>query len=189
MTQEKEKWKPFGFVWRSTVLKAALETKGGSGPLGLDADGWSRILAPKMFGDCGKDLREAIANATKSIWSTVNVKDDSLEAFLACQLVSLDKQPGVRPLVYGRWFGEYVVGADVFRTKNWWWSCNTHNEKSLRKWGMRKLKQFFLLIFRTPLTASIDKHYSITLDWYAKPSLPTSPTAIEDPTLRLNPTE
>ena len=51
-----------------------------------------------MFGDCGKDLREAIANATKSIWSTVNVKDDSLEAFLACQLVSLDKQPGVRPI-------------------------------------------------------------------------------------------
>ena len=47
------------------------------------------------------------------------------------------------------------------------------------------LKQFFLLMLRMPLTASIDKHYSITLDWYVQPSLPTSPetspTAIEYP--------
>ena len=57
----------FEEIDEALVLKAALETKGGSGPLGLDADGWRRILAPKMFGDCGKDLREAIANATKSI--------------------------------------------------------------------------------------------------------------------------
>ena len=51
----------FEEIDEALVLKAALETKGGSGPLGLDADGWRRILAPKMFGDCGKDLREAIA--------------------------------------------------------------------------------------------------------------------------------
>ena len=38
-----------------------------SGPSGLDSDGWKRILTSKVFGDCGKDLRVAVANATKRI--------------------------------------------------------------------------------------------------------------------------
>ena len=32
------------------VLKAATATKGGSGPSGLDADGWRRILTSSVYG-------------------------------------------------------------------------------------------------------------------------------------------
>ena len=34
------------------VMKAAMKTKGGSGPSGLDADGWLRILVSNSFGNC-----------------------------------------------------------------------------------------------------------------------------------------
>ena len=90
----------FEAIDESLVMKTALETKGGSGPSGLDSDGWKRILTSRVYGDCGKDLRIAMANATKSL-CTESVIDESLEAFLACRLVPLDKQPGVRPIGVG----------------------------------------------------------------------------------------
>ena len=34
----------------SFIFKAAMLTKGGSGPSGLDADGWIRILTSRSFG-------------------------------------------------------------------------------------------------------------------------------------------
>ncbi|XP_057308911.1 uncharacterized protein LOC130647166 [Hydractinia symbiolongicarpus] len=82
------------------VLKAAQVTKGGSGPSGMDADGWRKPLTSKVFGECGLDLRRAIANVIKKL-CIENVEDQSLEAFTACRLVPLDKKPGVRPIGVG----------------------------------------------------------------------------------------
>ena len=84
----------------SRVLKAAQKTKGGSGPSGLDADGWRKPLTSRVYGDDGRDLRTAIANVTKKI-CTEDVHDDSLDVFLACRLVPLDKQPGLQPIGVG----------------------------------------------------------------------------------------
>lgn len=84
----------------SLVLRAALTTKGGSGPSGLDADGWRKPLTSKVYGDCGGDLRTAIANVIKKL-CTEYVDDESLEGFLACRLVPLNKRPGVRPIGVG----------------------------------------------------------------------------------------
>ena len=40
----------FDPVVEEMVLRAASITKGGSGPSGLDVDGWRRILTSKLFG-------------------------------------------------------------------------------------------------------------------------------------------
>ena len=84
----------------SRVLKAAQKTKGGSGPSGLDADGWRKPLTSRVYGDDGRDLPTAIAIVTKKI-CTEDVHNDSLDALLACRLVPLNKQRGLRPIGVG----------------------------------------------------------------------------------------
>ena len=39
------------------VLQAATHAKGGSGPSGLDAEGWRRILCSSTFGTTNLDLQ------------------------------------------------------------------------------------------------------------------------------------
>ena len=79
------------------VRKAAIITKEGSGPSGLDADGWRRILASSCFGDSSADLIRAIASITRKLRSE-KLDASSLEAFLACRLTLLDKNPELRPI-------------------------------------------------------------------------------------------
>ena len=51
------------------VLRAASITKGGSGPSGLDADGWRRILTSNSFGTASSDLRKSVADFIKKLCS------------------------------------------------------------------------------------------------------------------------
>ena len=51
------------------VHKTVINTKGGSGPLGLDADGWHRISASNCFGDTSADFRRVIVSFTKKLCS------------------------------------------------------------------------------------------------------------------------
>ena len=74
---------------RDTIEK----TRGSASPSGLDADGWSRIFLSGNFGS-SEDLRKAIADMTKPLCQDNTVKH--LEAFIACRLIPLGKQPGVR---------------------------------------------------------------------------------------------
>ena len=82
------------------VLKAVKLTKGGSGPAGMVADGCREALASKVYGESGNDLRKALANVIKKI-CIKDISDNSLEAFLACRLIPLDKMPGLRPIGVG----------------------------------------------------------------------------------------
>ena len=75
-------------------------TKGGSGPSGMDAGGWRKILSSRVYGVTGRDLRRALANVIKKI-CVDNISDNSLEALMASRLVSLDKRPGLRPIGVG----------------------------------------------------------------------------------------
>ena len=84
------------------VKEAALKTKGGSGLSGLDADGWRKILVSKSYGTINADLR-AFANVIKKICTEKlpvdTTKDETpLKVFLACRLIPLDKNPGLRPI-------------------------------------------------------------------------------------------
>ena len=100
------------------LQKAAFKIQGGSGPLGMDADGWKRILTSKQFGKSSIDLCKTFAEVIKKICSIEN-QSTSLEAFLACQLIPVDKNPGLRPIGIGevlcRIVGKVVITH--FRTE------------------------------------------------------------------------
>ena len=52
----------FDDINEELVRKAAIRTKGGPDPSGLDDDGWRKLLISKVFGSCISDLCKAIAD-------------------------------------------------------------------------------------------------------------------------------
>ena len=80
--------------------------------MGMDAELYLRILCSKNFGKTSKELREEIALMT-SILLTLHFHPSTLEAFVACPLIPLDKDPGIRPIGIGevlrRVIGKIVV--------------------------------------------------------------------------------
>ena len=91
-----------------SVRTAALNTRGGAGPSGLDADGWRHILVSRSFGISSDELRVELANVIRSLcMEKVDISIENLnptsciEAFLSCRLIPLDKCPGLRPIGIG----------------------------------------------------------------------------------------
>ena len=82
----------------SLILKAAMLTKGGSGPSGLDADGWRKILTSRSFGTLSSELRKTFALFAKSLCIEEIKNAESLESFIACRLIPLDKCSGIRSI-------------------------------------------------------------------------------------------
>ena len=103
----------FELIDADLIKKAATKTRGGSGPSGMDADGWRRILLSKYFGESSSDLCKTLANVAKKL--STEDKSLSLEAFLACRLIPLDKNPGLRPIGVGevlrRIIGKVIVSV------------------------------------------------------------------------------
>ena len=50
----------FETIDEAMVYAAAKMTRGGSGPSGIDADGWRRILISRDYGETGNDLRKSL---------------------------------------------------------------------------------------------------------------------------------
>ena len=96
------------------IRKAAIKTKGGAGPSGMDGDGWRRILLSKNFSKSSDDLCKPFAAVIKRLCVEEN-QSASLEAFLACCLIPLDENPGLRPIGVGeilrRIAGKVVVAV------------------------------------------------------------------------------
>ena len=114
----------FDVIDEKMVLEAAKITRGGSGPSGLDADGWRRILVSRDYGDVGVDLRKAVASVIRRI-CTAEIKDLSLTPLMASRLVPLNKNPGLRPIGVGevlrRIMGKVVMSTlseDVVRASS-----------------------------------------------------------------------
>ena len=82
------------------IRKAAVGIKGGSGPLGMDPDGWCRILAFNNFGTSSSDLLKEFANVVRKLCSDL-VETHTIEAFLAGRLIPLDKNPGLQSIGTG----------------------------------------------------------------------------------------
>ena len=87
----------FDSINAENVRKAALKTRGGARPSGLDADGWERIFTSNQSRDSTGDLCKTFAEVIKKL-CTVKNQSTSLEAFLANRLIPLDKNPGLRPI-------------------------------------------------------------------------------------------
>ena len=85
----------FDAIDKEMVLRAASITKGGSGPSGLDADGWRRILTSNSFGTASSDLRKSVADFIKKLSKKTNSENKSLETFIACRLIPLNKNPSL----------------------------------------------------------------------------------------------
>ena len=79
-----------GHLIRATALK----TEGAAGPSGIDSLGWRHLCT--SFREASLDLCEALAQLGRRI-CTSYVDPLSLDAFTACRLIALDKNPGVRP--------------------------------------------------------------------------------------------
>ena len=93
------------------VKDAMKRTKGAVGSSGMDADGWRRILISGNFGNVG-ELRKSIAEMAKRLCQKRSA--NYLAAFLACRLIPLEKQPGVRPIGIGEVLRR-VIGKIVMK--------------------------------------------------------------------------
>ena len=90
----------FQSVDEEMIRKAMIRTKWDSGPSGIDADGWRRILASNKFGSSSSDLRKAFSNIVRKLCTDL-VETHTIEAFLSCGLIPLDKNPGIPPIGVG----------------------------------------------------------------------------------------
>ena len=80
------------------IRKAAMKTHGSHGPSGHDADEWRRLLT--HFNQPSVELAKTVAKIARRLATSVIPMGD-LEAYNACRLIPLDKNPGVRPIGIG----------------------------------------------------------------------------------------
>ena len=81
------------------MIKSTVQhCKGSAGPSGVDARAWRRMCS--SFKETSTSLCDAIAGVAKRI-CTQPVSSSGLSALLACRLVPLNKNPGVRPIGVG----------------------------------------------------------------------------------------
>ena len=109
----------FDSLTANAIRAAALRTHGSAGPSGIDAAGWRRLCC--SFHKESVDLCAAIAAFAKRLCTT-HVDPRGLEAFVACRLIPVNKNPGVRPIgvceVIRRIVGKailVVVGPDILQ--------------------------------------------------------------------------
>ena len=90
----------FDSITEETIKKAAKLTKGAGGLSQLDAKQFHSILVSGKFKKEGKDLHEQVARLAKKL-ATSYVDPATLESYVACRLLPLNKNPGVRPIGIG----------------------------------------------------------------------------------------
>ena len=83
-----------------SILKAAQLTRGSSGPSFLDADQYRHILCSRKYKHEGKELRMQMAAFAKRL-ATEIIDPAMLESYVACRLIPLNKNPGIRPIGVG----------------------------------------------------------------------------------------
>ena len=106
----------FEMIDEQLIMKVALQTKGSAGPSGADADLYKRILCSKNFNAVGKELREEIAIMTRNLLTT-NYDHSLVESYVACRLIPLNKNPGIRPIGVGEVLRRIVGKAVTWTLK------------------------------------------------------------------------
>ena len=86
----------FASIDVESVRKATFKTR-GAGLSGLDAEGWKRLFTSTQFADSTTDLYNTLAKVIKKLPTAENLSS-SLEAFLVCRLIPLDKNSWLRPM-------------------------------------------------------------------------------------------
>ena len=78
------------------IRAAAINTFGAAGPSGVDAHSWKRFCT--AFQSASDNLCHSLALVARRLCSSL-VDPASLHPLLACRLIALDKNPGVRPIM------------------------------------------------------------------------------------------
>ena len=90
----------FDEIDETMVFKSSSMTKGAGGPSRLDAEQYRHLLTSKKCKKENKELRVQLATLSRQL-ATKYLDPNTLEAFVACRLMPLDKNPGVRPISTG----------------------------------------------------------------------------------------
>ena len=88
----------FEQITGEAIKQAAFRTRGAAVPSGVDAHLRRRLCS--SFKRASNDLCSALAAVARRLCSTP-VHPDGLFAFVACRLIPLNKNPGVRPIGIG----------------------------------------------------------------------------------------
>ena len=87
----------FDSITAKTIHSAALRITGAAGPSGIDARGWRRLCT--SFKSAADDLCHSLALLTRLCKEFVD--PEVLAPLMSCRLITLDKNPGVRPIGIG----------------------------------------------------------------------------------------
>ncbi len=104
----------FDRIDAALIRVAALRTTGAAGPSGIDAKGWRRLCT--AFKSASNDLCHSLALFAKRLCTTY-VDSAGLTPFLACRLIALDKNPGVRPIGVCETARRIIAKAVLFVTR------------------------------------------------------------------------
>ena len=85
-------------MYGCVIRRAAFHTHGAAGLSGFDAFAWQRLCS--SFGNVSVSLCNALAFVTRYL-ATSGVDSAILAPFVACRLISLDKNPSVRSISIG----------------------------------------------------------------------------------------
>jgi len=85
----------FNGINGTMIKQCTLRSSGSAGPSGLDAPAWQRLCT--TFKGASTALCDALASVARRLASEF-VDPAGTQAFTACRLIALDKQPGVRPI-------------------------------------------------------------------------------------------
>ena len=88
----------FDTIDAALIRSTALNTKGAAGLSGVDAYTWRRMCS--SFKSSFSGLCHSIALAAERLCATL-VDPECIAPLLACRLIALDKNPGVRPIGIG----------------------------------------------------------------------------------------
>ena len=90
------------------IRRVGRDMSGSSGPSGLDADAWRRMLT--CYNDSSNRLCSALATAARCL-CTEAIDGRDLTAFTAARLIPLNKNPGIRPIAVGEVFRRIICKA------------------------------------------------------------------------------
>ena len=90
----------FDEIDKTMVFKSANMTRGPGGPSQLDAEQYHCLLTSNKYKKENKELRVQLAILARLL-ATKYLDPNTLEAFVVCRLIPLDKHPGVHPIGIG----------------------------------------------------------------------------------------
>ena len=101
----------FEAITGDLIRSTSLRVQGSAGPSGMDTAGWRYICI--AFHGASKELYIVLAAMTRRICTSF-VDPSGLTAFIACRLVPLNKNSGVRPIGICETIG-HIIGKAILK--------------------------------------------------------------------------